>query len=451
MSDLRIIIGGTGSGCGKTTVVCGVLSALAKRGMKVLSYKVGPDYIDPMFHKKVTGVSSSNLDVFLTGENGVKNIIAKNSEKFDISVIEGVMGFYDGAVGSFASSCHIGNLTNTPSILVVNPKGMGISLAALVGGFLNFEKNGIKAVILNNVSEKMISYYKKIIEENCAIKVLGGLPFCSENSVESRHLGLVTANEILNLKNKIENLAKLCEKYIDIDELINIAKGASDFEYEKIEIGKVCENVKIAVAKDDAFCFYYEENLEILEKMGAEIEFFSPLEDFELPCDCNGVYIGGGYPELYLRELSQNKKIISDIKKRVLNNMPVFAECGGFMYLHSSICNNEEEYPMVGIIEGKAELTKNLVDFGYVSLTAEKDNVMCKKGESINAHEFHYSKSSDKGDCFLAKKISNGNERTTIHTFGNVFCGYPHLHFYGNLDFAKRFLLKCKDWKEALK
>lgn len=448
----RILIGGTGSGCGKTTVVCGILKALSNRGLKALSFKVGPDYIDPMFHKEITGVESKNLDAFLMGDLGVKEVLFENREFFDIAVIEGVMGFYDGVSGSgvYASSAYVGNITKTPAVLVLNAKGMSISLAAVVKGFLEFSQNTLKAVIINGVSLPMISYYKKIIEENCYIKVLGGIPFESENSIGSRNLGLITAAEVKNLHKKIDRLGELAEKYIDIDGLIDIARNTKNVNFEKKVYNKICDSVVIAVARDEAFCFYYDNNLKLLERLGARIVYFSPLYDEKLPETVNGIYIGGGYPELYLEKLEKNKNMIEDIKRAAGENIPLFAECGGFMYMHEYIESTDGVmHKMVGIIKGKVCLSDKLSDFGYVSLIALNDNIMCRMGESINAHEFHYSVSDNAGESFSAVKHVTGKSRKCIHAYNNIFCGYPHIHFYGNLSFAVNFLKACERSKRC--
>ena len=444
----RVMIAGTGSGCGKTTVTCAILKALKNRGLNVTSFKCGPDYIDPMFHSEIIGTKSRNLDMFLCGEETTKYLFAENSKGSDISIVEGVMGFYDGLgiKNSKYSSNYISNETNTPVILVVGCKGMALSIAAIIKGYTDFYKNNIKGVIINGASEKMYPIYKEIIESNTGVKTIGFLPKIKEATIESRHLGLVTASEIDSLNHKIDLLGENGERYIDIDGLLEIANEDPLMEYENIEIEKR-NPVTIGVAKDKAFCFYYEDSLQLLKKMGAEIVNFSPLEDEKLPEGINGVILGGGYPEVFAEKLSKNESMLHSIKTAITEGMPVYAECGGFMYLGNSIKDESEaEYQMVGAIDMKSELTKRLQNFGYTKLISKKDNLLAEKGWSINAHEFHYSKSSDDGGSFSAVKPSTGAERCCIHGSEAIFAGYPHLHLWANVDFAQRYLGKCREY-----
>ncbi len=466
----RIMIAGTGSGCGKTTVTCGILKALINRNIKTSAFKCGPDYIDPMFHTEIISTKSRNLDAFLCGENAVKYLFAKNSENTDISVVEGVMGFYDGLGndGSY-SSYSISKHTGTPVVLVVNGKGMSLSIAAMVKGYADFMPNNIKGIIINAVSPETYPMYKHMIEEHAQLKVLGFLPRLPEAMIESRHLGLVTASEIENLKQKLNVLADNVEKYIDIDGVIKLAQTAPPLEYEGINANKqnlactkLCNRQKpsnintfikckkytcnIAVAKDSAFCFYYQDSLELLELLGAKLTFFSPLHDEALPENISGLILGGGYPELYAKELSQNKSMLRDIKKAVNKGIPTYAECGGFMYLQQAITDMKgNNYPMVGVIKGSSTLQKKLSRFGYSTLKAKKDNLLCLKGDSFNVHEFHYYDSDNNGDDFEAAKPNSEKKWDCIFATDTLFAGYPHMHFYGNIDCAKRFMQKCSE------
>lgn len=439
----RIMIAGTGSGCGKTTITCGILRALINRGLKVASFKCGPDYIDPMFHSKITGAKSRNLDMLMCGENTVKQLFSENSKGMDISIVEGVMGFYDGLGTNTTdySSNDLSNKTSTPVILVVNCKGMALSVAAIIRGFQEFSKNNIQGVILNGINPGMYSMYKELIERNNGIKVLGFMPNLPEVAIESRHLGLVTANEIDDLRNKIDIMAENAEKFIDLETIIEIASSAPKLSYEETTIEKIGHS-RIAIARDKAFCFYYEDSLNLLRKLGAELISFSPLNDKILPEDIDGIIFGGGYPELYGDQLSNNITMLESIRDAVKIGIPVYAECGGFMYLGSSI----EGQKMVNALNSSSLLTDRLQNFGYIKLTAKYDNLLCKKGETINAHEFHYSKSDDDGDDFTATKISTGKERACIFANDNIFAGYPHLHLWGNVKFAKNFVLKCIEY-----
>lgn len=442
------MIAGTGSGCGKTTITCGILRGLINKGLKVASFKCGPDYIDPMFHSEVTGAKSRNLDMLMCGENTVKQLYSENSKGADISIVEGVMGFYDGlgVNNTDYSSNDLSNKTSTPVILVVNCKGMALSVAAFIKGFLEFSNNDIQGVILNGINVGMYHMYKEIIEKHNDIKVLGFMPNLPEATIESRHLGLVTASEIDDLRTKIDILAENAAKYIDLDALLAIASTAPEIHYEQYTVDNI-GHTKIAIARDKAFCFYYEDSINLLRKMGAEILPFSPLNDMVLPDDIDGIILGGGYPELYLDKLSKNSSMLDSIRNAIKKQVPVYAECGGFMYLGSSIDGQK----MVNAINSNSMLTDRLQNFGYIRLTADQDTLLCKKGESINAHEFHYSKSDYDGDSVTATKISTGKERACIFASENIFAGYPHLHLWGNIDFAKTFVKKCIEYRLGVK
>ena len=442
----RVMIAGTGSGCGKTTVTCGILKALINRKIKAAAFKCGPDYIDPMFHSEIIGTNSRNLDAFLCEENAVKYLFAKNSEMTDISVIEGVMGFYDGLGndGSY-SSYEMSTITDTPVVLVVNGKGMSLSIAAMIKGYADFMPNNIKGIIINAVSPGTYPMYKHMIEEHTQLKVLGFLPRLPEAMIESRHLGLVTASELENLQQKLNLLSENVEKYIDIDGLLKLAQTSLPLEYEPININDKYP-CNIAVAKDLAFCFYYQDSLELLEQLGAKLTFFSPLRDKELPENISGLILGGGYPELYAKELSQNKSMLRDIKKAVNEGMPTYAECGGFMYLQQAIIDMKGiSNPMVGVIKGSSTLQKKLSRFGYATLKAKRDNLLCLKGNSLNAHEFHYSDSDNNGSDFEAAKPNSDKKWDCIFATDTLFAGYPHMHFYGNIHCARRFVQKCSE------
>ena len=448
----RIMIAGTGSGCGKTTVACGVLKALINRGMKTAAFKCGPDYIDPMFHSKIVGTKSRNLDTFLCGEEAVKYLFAKNGESCDISVIEGVMGFYDGHGNDGSHSSHaISQLTKTPVILVVNPHGMALSMAALIKGFKDFMPNNIKGVIINNVTPASYTMYRHMLEKHTDIKVCGFLPPLPEAAIESRHLGLVTADEISDIQAKLERIAENAEKSIDIDRIIELAQEAPAIKKNRPFEIKNKWDCSIAVAKDRAFCFYYEDSLELLEQLGARLTYFSPLRDKKLPEDASGLILGGGYPELYAARLSQNKNMLESIKTAVENGMPTYAECGGFMYLQQALTDMQgNRYPMAGAIKGNSMMQGKLTRFGYAALVAKEDNLFCLKGEKINAHEFHYSDSDNNGASFEAQNLNGVKKWDCIFANDTIAAGYPHVHLYGNVSFAERLVQKCSEYKHPV-
>lgn len=439
----RIVIAGTGSGCGKTTVSCAVLQALVNRHLNVGAFKCGPDYIDPMFHSRIIGAESSNLDPFFFDENTLKYLTVKNAKDRNISIIEGVMGFYDGAgISSEKESTYeVSKITKSPVLLVVDAKGAAFSVLAVIHGFLSFlPDNHICGVILNRCTSGTYKMLATQIEKQFENKVkpLGFLPKIPNSVIESRHLGLVTAGEIKDLKNKLDILAKQAEETVRIDEILKIAENAEPIYAEEPKITKYSEKVRIAVAKDNAFCFYYKDSLELLKEMGAELVEFSPLSDEKLPKNIHGIYLGGGYPELYGKQLGGNKKMLDSVKKALQNKVPCIAECGGFMYLTEFI----EEFPMVGYLKGKSVNNKKLTRFGYVTLTAKKDNMLCKYGGKIRAHEFHYCDTEYSGEDFFAEKIS-GKSWDCVFATETLYAGYPHFHFWANRDFAVNFYEAC--------
>lgn len=440
----RIMLCGTNSGCGKTTVTAAVLKALLNRGLRAASFKCGPDYIDPMFHSRIIGAQSYNLDRFFCDDDTLKFLLEKHSRKADVSVIEGVMGFYD---GGRASSYELSQALDTPAVIVVDCKGMGASVGAVIKGFLSYRyPNNIAGFIFNRLSERLIPEVRKICEE-LNTEFLGNLPYCKNAEIKSRHLGLLTADEISDLQTKAQILAKAAEENVDLDRLIELS-DAGDLGAFKAPAPAVITKkpVVIAAAKDEAFCFTYRDNIELLEELGCEIRYFSPLSDKKLPENTRGIILCGGYPELYAERLSKNTAMLSELRERILGGMPTIAECGGFMYLHETIENeNGKQFPAVGVIKGAAFKTEKLQRFGYVNLTAKRDNLLCKAGEIIPAHEFHYYESSDAGEDFSAEK-TNGAVYSCIHADENIYAGFPHLYFYANPLIAENFVKKCVEY-----
>ncbi|MBQ9763797.1 MAG: cobyrinate a,c-diamide synthase [Phascolarctobacterium sp.] len=439
----RFMISATGSGCGKTTITCGILKALMNKGLKVTAFKSGPDYIDPMFHSKVIGAKSRNLDVFMLGKETVKFLAAKNSAGVDVSVFEGAMGFYDGmGKTADASAYDLARTCAAPVILIVNGKGAALSVAAQIKGFKEFRQDShIAGAILNNVNPMSYAYYKEVIEQESGVKLLGYFPVLEGCNFESRHLGLVTAEEIGDLQAIVEKLAAQAEKSLDLEGILEIAKAASELEYtpQKIEpLGKV----KLAIAQDKAFCFYYQDALDLLTELGAELVPFSPISDKHLP-DCDGLVLGGGYPELYAKELSENVTLLAEIKAALENGLPCFAECGGFMYLLERYVDKDVAFNWVGALQGETAMTSRLTRFGYVTLTAQEKNLLCGAGEQINGHEFHYSDSTNNGAGFLAQKASGKGEWSCANVSKTLYAGYPHLHLWGNVNFARNFIKAC--------
>ena len=439
----RVLFAGTNSGCGKTTVTCAVLQALVNRKLKVGAFKCGPDYIDPMFHSRIIGAKSGNLDLFFLGENTLKYLLAKNAQDMDISIIEGVMGYYDGlGIASTESSTYeVARVTETPVVLIVNARGASLSVLAQIKGFMEFRPDsGVRGVILNNCTKSTYDVLAPEIEKAFGgrVKPLGFMPVVKESNLESRHLGLVTAAEVKDLKEKMNILAEKAAECVDIDGIIGLAKEAPELSFERTEPKKFDEPVRLGIARDKAFCFYYEDSIDALKEMGAEIVSFSPLADKEIPSGLDGMYLGGGYPELYKKELSENKEMLKSVRNAVQSGMPCIAECGGFMYLLENI----EGVSMVGALPGGSQNTGKLQRFGYVTITAEKDNMLCRKGESIRAHEFHHYDAEDPGKDFTAEKANGKRWQAAIAT-DTLYAGFPHFHFYSNLSFAENFYRAC--------
>jgi len=448
----RIMISALSSGSGKTTVMCGILKALKNRNVNVSACKCGPDYIDPMFHKNVLGIESRNLDGFFCDENLLKLLFYNHTLNSDITVVEGVMGYYDGvsADSCFNSSYDIARVLKIPVIIVISGKGMALTAAAVIKGIVDFKNDSnIKGVILNNVSKNVYMTLKGVIERSTGVEVIGYLPYNKEYYFDSRHLGLVSPEDLNNISEKMGKLGKIAEECIDIEKIISISKGVccinvrNDFHNYPVQ-----SSVKIGVAFDRAFCFYYRENIELLERLGCEIIYFSPIDDSKLPTEISGVIFGGGYPELYLKELNKNNNMRLSIKKSLENGMPCLAECGGFMYLHKSIRDKENNsYDMVGVIDAETFFGGKLIRFGYIDLTLNEDCFLLKKGEKIKAHEFHYWDSTDNGNLFFAKKPTSDMGWKCMKIYKNIICGFPHIFYYSNVRFAERFVKRCREWK----
>lgn len=443
MSNHRLLLTGVSSGCGKTTVTCGILQALVNRGMKVGAFKCGPDYIDPMFHSRIIGAKSANLDLQFFSENTLRCLLAQGMADRDVSIIEGVMGYYDGAglTSTRASSYEIAAVTETPVVLVVNAKGATLSVLAVIQGFLTFRRDSrIRGIILNQCTASTYALLSREIEAQFPVKCLGYLPKVEEAALESRHLGLVTAGEVENLREKMQLLAAKVEQCIDLDGLLALGAEAPGLEYTPIPL-PVKEKVRIAVAMDNAFSFYYEDNLRALEGMGGEIVPFSPMEDTALPEHIQGLYLGGGYPELYARALSKNASMRRSIRQALEGKLPCIAECGGFMYLTEEIDGQET----VGFLPGKCYDTGRLTRFGYVTLEATQGGILCPAGGTFQAHEFHHWDCTAPGADFVARK-TNGRSWNCAVTTPWLYAGYPHIHFYSDLKLAENFYDACIKW-----
>ena len=448
MNIKRVMIAAPKSGSGKTGITCALLKSLKNKRIKTVSFKCGPDYIDPMYHKNALGIPSYNLDTFFTDEKRTRSLFARNASGFDFAVFEGVMGLFDGVGGVRAdgSSYDLARVTKTPIILVIDAKGMGRSVIPEILGFKAYDKeNLIKGVILNRTSEGMFNILKPLIEEECGISVLGFIPDMKDRAFSSRHLGLVTPDDTDNYDEVLEEITGYFEKNVSFEKLEEIAGSSEDIEAETLPetANDDSKQPVIAVAKDEAFCFIYEDNLTELKNAGAKIVFFSPLHDKNVPEEADGLILPGGYPELHLKELSENTSMLESVRKAYEAKMPIFAECGGFMYLQKSIEDKDGEvYITTEIFNGELKYKGKPVRFGYVTLKEKSPNFL-GEGEEIKGHEFHYYDGDDNGSDVIATKPFTGKSYEAVKDSENIWAGFPHLYFPSNPSFAVKFVEKC--------
>lgn len=431
-----VMIASTGSGRGKTTVTSALLYTLKKRGANVHAYKCGPDYIDPMYHRQVLGIPSANLDSFFCDEKLLKTVFYENAG--DINIIESAMGLYDGIGASKEGSAYdIASILDLGIVLVIDARGMGFSIVAELNGFISLDKKHlIRGVILNRTSKKFYEKIAPVIEKETGINVFGFIPVIKDLDLKSRHLGLLSPDEN-DFGRKIKSISETIQASVCIDEILD----NDGFEMESYNCDDKCDtNVKcrIAVAKDEAFSFIYEENIKALINAGAEIVWFSPIHDEAVPENVDGLIFYGGYPENYLNELSSNSSMINSIKLKSEAGIPILAECGGYMYLLDGIEENGHYSEMVGIIKGTAYREKGLVRFGYV-------NVHISENEVIKGHEFHHYDVNDSepfSEDIIIESASTGQKYSGFVSRDNIFAGFPHLYYLSNNSFLDEFIKK---------
>ena len=451
-----MVIAGTGSGVGKTTLTIGLMAALKKRGLTVQGFKCGPDYIDPSYHTAVTNRASRNLDSWMLSHDMVLDIYKQGSYESDISIMEGVMGFFDGKnpETNEGSTAEISMITNSPVLLVVNCESMARSAAAIVKGFQLFaEGPNIVAVIANKVgSEGHFQLVKQAVEKECQVPVIGYLKRELDIEIPERHLGLIPSIERGELDHFFNKLGDLVSETVDLDQFLELAVAQPINANKRSIFEKKREKVvRIAVAKDAAFNFYYSENLEILEANGVELVYFSPLEDDELPADVDGLYLGGGFPEEFASELASNLRAKSSIKASIEEGIPTLAECGGFMFLTESIeTTKKKKYSMVGVIPGNVEMQSSLTAIGYREIRSQADNFILKD-LTARGHEFHYSTFTPTEEvvpyAYQTKGLrGEGREGYLIH---NVVAGYTHFHFGSCPEMALNWIGKCIEYKTS--
>lgn len=449
------MIAGTHSGSGKTTLSMGIMAALTKRNLRVQSFKAGPDYIDPMFHKKVTKRPSYNLDTWMIEPDYLKYTYENAMENADVGIVEGVMGLFDGhgTTSNEGSSSHLSEVLDLPVLLVVDARGKSRSIAAEIKGYMSFEpKTKIAGVILNRLSsQRHYEYMKEIIEYYTKLSCYGYLEKTDAVKLEERHLGLVPVEEDLNFDLKIDKLVEKIEETIDLDRLIKDFQRKDNICIKPEGISKIkdiAKGKKIAIAIDEAFNFYYQSNLDLIEEAGATLIPFSPLKNKQLPKDIDGLYLGGGFPEVFANELQENVEMRKDIYERLNMGLPAFAECGGFMYLTKSIETLDKEvFDMVGFFETKSYMTKKLQRFGYA-------HISLKSGFEIKAHEFHHSKVEPEikeNSYYKVHKKKNGQIIKSWEDGWqekNVLAAYAHFNFLSNTNLLQWLLDQCQENKD---
>ena len=445
---IQFLLAAPRSGSGKTTMTCALLMALKRRGCAPCAFKSGPDYIDPMFHRAVLGVESRNLDLFFSAPETVRTLYAKGAAGHGAAVCEGAMGFYDGlgGVSDRASAWHLADTLGLPVLLVVEPKGQSLTLAAELNGLVNFRTpSHIAGILLNNCTARMHVLLAPMLEKEMGLPVLGFLPKLPEAVIGSRHLGLYTAAEVENLQQKLALLADAAEEHIDWPRLLALCEKEPPALPVQPETPPA--RVRIAVAQDEAFCFTYAETLEAFRDAGAEVVFFSPLRDTALPENIGGLYLPGGYPELHARELSENTSLLREIKQKIESGLPTAAECGGFLYLGQSLTDAEgQSWPMVGVLPGEAKDAGRLVRFGYAALSADSDSMLFRAGESFPIHEFHHWDSTANGTALAAKKPVGGAAWRCGSVNEHFYAGFPHLYWAGT-PLPQRFAAAAENYR----
>ena len=471
----RVLIAAPKSGSGKTMISCGLMQIMKEDGEKVHAFKCGPDYIDPMFHRRVLGIPSENLDPFFAGPEQIRAQLCAGEEG-SIALIEGVMGIYDGVGGTqlTGSAYHVAQITDSPIVLVMDVRGMGATMLSLLKGILGDDRDHrVRGVILNRITKNFYERMRPLISQ-LGVEPLGFLPVMKGVGLESRHLGLKQPEEIESLNDQLHTIAEGLRENVQLDALRRIMKEAPEVEVPEKTSGPAAADalpMVLAVARDPAFTFYYEANLRAFRERGITIREFSPLKDSGIPKEADGLLLGGGYPELYCPELSGNRSMRESIREAILGGMPSLAECGGFMYLHESMTDPEgRKWPMAGVIPGGSSNTGKLCRFGYVELEKNRlpgsavtdgsgnevseepsrkerpDAALLREGEQIRGHEFHYYDSETNGtDCIAVK--TGGNRRWECAFLGREHLwGFPHLYYPSAPFFLERFIAQMKEY-----
>ena len=440
------------------------MAAFKRRGFKVASFKVGPDFIDPGHHTNITKIASRNLDGWMLKKSYNKECFFKSisKSKADIAIIEGVMGLFDGYDGKTdaGSTAQMAKWLGLDVILIVNAKSMARSAAAIVMGFEKFDPDlNFTGVIFNETgSTRHLKYLKDALPGHVNTPCIGGIPRDDSITIKERHLGLVTNQDAPLSENQINNLSDIIENNIDIDQLLkNLPEINFTTPFKKNNLMKKNSKTRIAVAKDKAFCFYYEDNFDLLKNAGAELIFFSPINDTILPDNIDGIYLGGGYPELYAKKLSENISMCSLIKKKSISGMPIYGECGGFIYLCKTLCDkNGLLFPMTGCFPFAAKMENRLTALGYREITLTKNTLLGEKGCKVKGHEFHYSNIISE-PAHNIEKVFQVTKRNYVENSAegylndNTLGSYIHLHFGSMPDTAHYFTEACRKYKKEKK
>lgn len=455
----RIVIAGTHSGVGKTTVAIGLMAALTQRGMIVQPFKVGPDYIDPTYHTLVSGRICRNLDTWLLKDQLIRGVFQEAAADAEIAIIEGVMGLFDGhaSTNDRGSTAELAKLLQAPVILVVDASRMARSAAALVQGYLKFDPAvRLAGVIFTHVRERHFALLREALQRYTDVPALGSLPPDPDLAIPERHLGLVPATEDLRMAQVKDRLADVVTRSVDLDQIVRMAKRATPLP--RVEMpgrghGNPPRTVMIGIARDRAFHFYYQENLDLLRRLGAELVEFSPLRDARLPDGLDALYLGGGFPEVFAKQLEHNAALRAEIKRTIEQGLPTYAECGGLMYLTQRLVDQEgHQHAMVGILPGAVRMTKRLQNFGYVTLIPKRDTILATANDPIKGHEFHYSiwdHQVPPGQAAYVVVKRREGRRLEGFAQGHLLASYVHVHFLTNIRWARGLVASAQRFRHT--
>ncbi|MEG6513708.1 cobyrinate a,c-diamide synthase [Desulforamulus ruminis] len=452
----RLVLAGTHSGVGKTTLTLGILAALRQRGLKIQPFKVGPDYIDPGLHQVAAGEVSHNLDSWMGSPAALRRLFRKHAGTAEFSLVEGVMGLFDGAKGEgeAGSTAQVAKILKAPVVLVFSAGGLARSAAALISGYRNFDPDlQLAGVIANGIgSSRHREFIQDVVEGELGLPWLGALHRDADLTIPGRHLGLLPAAENKDLGQVLERLGQSMEQQLDLDGLLLLARQAPFLEKDPAQTLPPASPVRLAVARDEAFHFYYQDSLDYLEELGADLHYFSPLKDRSLPREADGIYIGGGFPEEFLPLLTSNQPMKSQIQRAWSEGMPIYAECGGLMYLCRQIAAAGQEFPGVGLVPSRVQMGKKLAALGYVRARLRKPSLLGGEGTELKGHEFHWSTMEElpqEDSAYCLKGGRGGDGRLEGYARENLLASYVHLHFRYHPGAAQKFLACCAAYRKA--